>query len=106
MALTRNFRDTVRSRAQREPDFRLGLLKEALKCIHTGDLETGRALLRNYINATMGFRALSHATQIPSPSLQRMFGPKGNPSAKNLFGVLAALQKEEEVEVLLDFRAS
>jgi DNA-binding phage protein len=101
MALTRDFRETIRERAQREPAFRQSLLREGLQLINTGDFATGRAILRNYINATIGFSRLARATKIPSPSLQRMFGPKGNPSAQNLFGVIAALQKAEGVNVEL-----
>ena len=63
----------------------------------SGDDRIGRAILRNYINATVGFRQLEQATSIPANSLMRMFGPKGNPSAKNLFGVLAHLQQQEGV---------
>jgi hypothetical protein len=55
----------------------------------SGDEKAGRAILRNYINATVGFRQLEEATSIPANSLMRMFGPNGNPSAENLFGVLA-----------------
>ena len=105
MALTRDFRQTIRERAQREPEFRLSLLKEGLELIHSGDLDTGRDVFRNDINATIGFPDLARKTAIPSPSLQRMFGPKGNPSAQNLFGVLAALQKAEGVSVELLVRA-
>jgi DNA-binding phage protein len=97
MALTRDFRDTIRERAQREPAFRQAFLREALQLINGGDFATGRGILRNYINATMGFPELARETKIPSPSLQRMFGPKGNPSAQNLFGVIAVLQKAEGV---------
>jgi DNA-binding phage protein len=99
LALTRDFRDTIRERAQREPAFRQSLLLEGLQLINNGDFSTGRSLLRNYINATIGFTELARKTKIPSPSLQRMFGPKGNPSAANLFGVIAALQKAEGVNV-------
>jgi DNA-binding phage protein len=101
MALTRDFRETIRERAQREPAFRQALLREGIELMTSGDFDTGRAILRNYINATIGFIELARKTQIPSPSLQRMFGPKGNPSAVNLFGVIAALQKAEHVNVEL-----
>ncbi len=78
--------------------FRRALLREAIELMLSGDEKTGRAILRNYINATLGFQQLEEATSIPATSLMRMFGPKGNPSAKNLFGVLAAhLQKQEGV---------
>jgi DNA-binding phage protein len=106
MALTRDFRDTIRERAQREPAFRRSLLREGLQLINNGDFATGRAVLRNYINATIGFSELARETKIPSPSLQRMFGPSGNPSAQNLFGVIAALQRTEGVSIKLRMHAS
>jgi DNA-binding phage protein len=105
MALTRDFRDTIRERAKREPAFRQALLREGLQLINAGDFAIGRGILRNYINATMGFPDLARETKIPSASLQRMFGPNGNPSAQNLFGVIAALQKAEGVSVELQIHA-
>jgi hypothetical protein len=101
MALTRNFRETIRDRAQRDPAFRRALLQEAIELLLTGDVETGQGLVRNYINATVGFQELARVVRKPAPSLMRMFGPKGNPSAKNLFGVIAALQKQEGVNFAL-----
>ncbi len=97
MALTRDFRETIRARAQRQPAFRKALLREAIELMLSGDERTGRAILRNYINATLGFPQLGQATAIPATSLMRMFGPSGNPSAKNLFRVLAHLQSQEGV---------
>ena len=79
------------------PQFRKALLREAIELMLSGDEQTGRAILRNYINATVGFQQLEAATSIPATSLMRMFGPNGNPSAKNLFGVLAHLQTHEGV---------
>jgi hypothetical protein len=104
MALTRDFRETIRERAQREPPFRKALLREAIELMLSGDEKTGRAILRNYINATVGFQQLEQATSIPATSLMRMFGPKGNPSARNLFGVLAHLQAQEGVNFALQVR--
>ena len=95
--MTRDFRETIRERAQREPQFRRGLLREAIELMLGGNEKTGREILRNYINATVGFQQLEEATSIPANSLMRMFGPNGNPSAKNLFGVLAHLQAQEGV---------
>ena len=101
MALTRDFRETIRERAQAEPAFRRALLQEAIELMLTGDVTTGKALVRNYINATVGFQELAKAVHTPAPSLMRMFGPKGNPSAKNLFSVIAQLQKQEGVNFAL-----
>ena len=48
-----------------------------------------------YINSTIGFTALGAATRKPPKSLMPMFGPKGNPQARNLFEVIGYLQKQE-----------
>ena len=66
MALTKDFRETIRERAQQEPQFRKALLREAIELMLSGDEKTGRAILRNYINATVGFRQLEEATSIPA----------------------------------------
>ena len=58
-----------------------------------GDMETFKAVLRDYIKATIGFTALSESIGTPPKSLIRMFGPKGNPNADNLFKVIGHLQK-------------
>ena len=94
MALTKNFKETVQARARRDPVFRQALLQEALETMLAGDLATGKAVLRDYINATIGFEELGRATGTPPKSLMRMFGPRGNPQASNLFAVLGHLQKQ------------
>ena len=68
-----------------------------MECILDGDLDTGKAVLRDYVNATLGFQDLEKRTHIPAKSLMRMLGPKGSPSAANLTSILAALQKTEGV---------
>lgn len=63
-----------------------------------GTVDTGKSILRDYINGTIGFEELSDRTHTPAMSLMRMFGPKGNPQAKNLFDVIATLQQAEGVQ--------
>lgn len=60
-------------------------------------------LLRDYVNATVGFQDLEKRTQIPAKSLMRMrmLGPKGSASVVNLARILAALQKTEGVHFAL-----
>jgi DNA-binding phage protein len=99
MALTRSFKETVRARAERDPAFREALLREAIETMLAGDVETGKAVLRDYINATIGFTALGEATGTSPKSLMRMFGPKGNPQAQNLFAVLSHLQKRANLRL-------
>jgi DNA-binding phage protein len=104
MPLTHDFKDTIRARAQREPKFRQALLREAVESYLTGDLETGKSVLRDYVNATIGFQALEEQTDIPVKSLMRMLGPKGSPSAANLSSILTVLQKTEGVRFELSLR--
>ena len=51
----RDFKETVQARALHDPAFREGLLRESIDNMLAGDTETGKALLRDYINATIGF---------------------------------------------------
>jgi DNA-binding phage protein len=91
MVLTRSFKDTVKARADRDPAFRDALFAEAMDALLAGDVEIGKAILRDYINATIGFEALAKNVGTPAKSLMRMFGPNGNPNANNLFAVIAHL---------------
>jgi len=104
MALTRDFKETIRARVARDPKFRKELLREGIECMLTGDIATAKTILRDYINATVGFTELAEATHIPSKSLMRMLGPKGSPSAANLSSILTALQKTEGVRFELSLR--
>ena len=101
MPLTHDFKQTVRARAARDQAFRRALLREAVELIISGDLQTGKAVLRDYVNATVGCPNLEARTDIPTKSLMRMLSPKGSPSAKNLTVIMAALQKSEGVSFRL-----
>ena len=94
MALTRSYKETLFARLKRDPEFRDDMLRKAVESLLAGDVETGKIVLRDYINAGMGFERLSAKVKIPPKSLMRMFGPRGNPQAKNLFAVIRALQKD------------
>ena len=95
MSLTRDFKETIKARIDRDPSFREELLKEGVECLLSGDVDTGKAVLRDYINATIGFRELGGLTEKSPKSLMRMFGPNGNPQARNLFEVIGCLQECE-----------
>jgi DNA-binding phage protein len=94
MPLTRSFKETVLSRVQADPAFRDALLTEATQAMLEGDLATGKAVLRDYINATLGWAELAKAVDRPPTSLIRMFGPKGNPRADSLFSIISHLLKQ------------
>lgn len=96
-ALTREFKETILARILRNPKFRNALLKEGIATVLAGDVDAGKAILRDYIKAAVGFEQLGAETG-PSPkSLIRMFGPSGNPQARNLFAVISHLQRDAEL---------
>jgi DNA-binding phage protein len=106
MALTRDFKDTVVARVQRDPRFREALLTEALNAYLEGDTAAGKAILRDLVNATLGFEELAKETNKPSKSLHRMLAPRGNPSTENFFGIMHALQKKTRVKLRVTTKAS
>lgn len=99
MALSRSFTETVKARADRDPVFREALLAEAVDQFLAGELDTGKAVLRDYINATIGFEQLAAEVGSTSKSLMRMLSPAGNPTASNLFAVLSTVQKAAGVHL-------
>lgn len=101
MSLTKDFRKTVQARAKKDTDFRRAMLTEAIDCFLSGEIEVGKAMLRDYINATIGFEALSKEIQKPSKSLHRMLGPAGNPKTDNFFKILSCLQINEGFELVV-----
>ena len=95
MALTRDFKQTIQARVQRDPAFRRELLREGVETMLHGDVETGKTALRDYINATIGFGELAEVTHRSPKSLMRMLGPKSNPQAQNLFEIVSYLLNQE-----------
>jgi len=104
MALTREFRKTVADRLDRDPQYAAALLAEGVQSLLDGDTATGKAILRDYINGTIGFEKLAERTGGNAKSLMRMFSPGGNPQAAKLFPVIAALQAETGRELAVTAR--
>lgn len=92
MALTRNFKQTVIERVERDPQFAKALLDEAATLFLSGEPETARLILRDLVNATIGFEQLAEITDKPSKSLHRMLSPRGNPSMDNLAAIFGAVR--------------
>lgn len=94
MALTRDFKETVVARVERDPAFAKALLDEATTLLIAGEAETARVMLRDLVNATLGFERLAKMTDVPSKSLHRMLSPKGNPSMDNLAAIFGAVSSK------------
>ncbi|KPA92611.1 MULTISPECIES: DNA-binding protein [Pseudomonas] len=92
MALSRSFKQTIAERAQRDPAFAEALLDEAASLFLNGEPEMARVILRDLVNATVGFEGLARETDKPSKSLHRMLSANGNPSMDNLAAIFAVIR--------------
>jgi DNA-binding phage protein len=99
MALTRDFKSTVLSRVRSDPAFAHALLDEALTLLLNGDPDTAKLILRDLVNATIGFESLAEDIHKPSKSLHRMLSRSGNPTLENFSAVLGAIRKFLKVDV-------
>jgi DNA-binding phage protein len=106
VVLTRRFKDHIKAKIKSDPEFRRALIQEAVQTLIEGDVATARAVLRDFINATIGFDALAKATRIHPKSLMRMFGPNGNPTAANLYQVIRVLQRKTGVRLEVRAKAA
>ena len=102
MTLTRDFKETTQARAERDPEYRAELLKGALEDLLVGEVEMGLAQLRDYINATVGFKELASLVDKSPKTLMQMFGPQGNPAAKNFFPIIYHLAEYEGIHFELN----
>ena len=96
---TRSFKEFIQKHVAADPEFAEALFREAVDLLLAGEVQTGKAILRDYIKATVGFEKLGSATGTQPKSLIRMFGPRGNPQARNLFNVIGYLQKHAGIEL-------
>ena len=99
MARTRDFKETVAARVQNVPAFAQALLDEAITLFVNGEPESAKLILRDLVNATVGFEALADEIHKPAKSLHRMLSKSGNPTMSNISAVFAAIKRALKVEV-------
>ena len=99
MALTRDFKETVKKRVDGDPEFAKALLHEAVNLMLDGDSSTAKLILRDLINATVGFERLAEEVHKPSKSLHRMLSTSGNPTMENLSAIFATIKKALNVRI-------
>ena len=98
MPLTREFKETVAARVQKDPAFAQALLDEAITLFVNGEPESAKLIPRDLVNATVGFEALAEEIHKPAKSLHRMLSQSGNPTMSNISAVFAAIKRALKVE--------
>lgn len=99
MALSRNFKQTIADRAERDPAFATAMLDEAATLFLNDEPDVARAVLRDLVNATVGFETLARKTRTPSKSLHRMLSVAGNPTMDNLAAIFGTIRKSLKVSL-------
>ena len=84
---------TLQARIKADPAFAEALLREATDMFLNGEAEASRLLLREVVNATVGFEQIALATNRPSKSVHRMLSARGNPTMESLSAVFSAIRK-------------
>ena len=97
--LTRDFRITLHARIKRSPNFRKELLKVMVECLLQGDVGTGRAMLYDYIKATIGFQKLGKLIAKSPDNLMQMFTSEDSLDAHTLFAVIHCLQQQAGLQL-------
>ena len=98
MALTRDFEETVAARVHGDPAFAQALLDEVITLFINGEPDTAKLILRDLVNATVGFESLAEEINKPAKSLHRMLSASGNPTMSNVSAIFAAIKRALKVE--------
>ena len=85
--------ETIQARIKKDRAFAEALLREAADMFLNGEAEAARLLLRDVVNATVGFEQIAVETKRPSKSVHRMLSARGNPTMESLSAVFSATRK-------------
>ncbi|ABB24690.1 transcriptional regulator [Chlorobium phaeovibrioides] len=101
MALTKSYRDTLKARVERDPEFRAALFEEAMSAFLNGETGVGKALLKDLVHSTIGFEGLALELKKSSKSLHRMLAPSGNPTIGNFFQMIGAIKRTGDLDLTM-----
>ncbi len=99
MSITRDYKDTISERVNSDPAFTAALLDEAITLFLNGEPDVARLVLRDLVNATLGFEALAAEIERPGKSLHRMLSARGNPTMNNLTKIICVLRDRLDLDI-------
>jgi DNA-binding phage protein len=106
MSITRDYKETINERIKRDPEFTAAMLDEAITLFLNGEPQVARLVLRDLVNATVGFEELSLEVEKPSKSLHRMLSARGNPTMDNLTKIIGILRKKLALDIEVHTKSS
>ncbi len=99
MSITRDYKQTINERVNKDPVFTAALLDEAITLFLNGEPDVARLVLRDLVNATLGFEELAAEIDRPSKSLHRMLSARGNPTMDNLTKIIGILRDKLGLDI-------
>jgi len=99
MSITRDYKETINERVNKDPAFTAALLDEAITLFLNGEPDVARLVLRDLVNATIGFEALALELDKSSKSLHRMLSARGNPTMDNLTKIIDILRQQLGLDI-------
>ena len=102
MAPTLDVKEIFRDRARIDPEFADALLEQSVECLHTGEVNVARIILRDYIHATMGLDQLSRLTGKSPDNLTHLLKTDSNPEALDLLEVASLIQQHKHAQLTAD----
>ena len=99
MSITRDYKETINERINKDPAFTAALLDEAITLFLNGEPDVARLVLRDLVNATIGFETLALEVDKSSKSLHRMLSARGNPTMDNLTKIIDILRKQLGLDI-------
>ncbi|WP_298822840.1 transcriptional regulator [uncultured Roseibium sp.] len=92
-------KDSLKAMVERKLELATEMLEDAINALLAGDVDEGRLLFRQYINATIGFQELARRTGKADKTLMQMLSASGNPTVSNLFEIIHVCTKAEGVTI-------
>lgn len=84
---------------QEDREFLKAHLANAIASFFNGEHGAARLMLRDIVNATIGFAELAAKLNKSDKGLMQMLTEKANPSAEHLFGIIYEVMKHEHLVV-------
>lgn len=103
MALTRDYKETVVARIQRDRKFARALYAEALSALLDGETTEGLSMLRDLVHAQITFKELARQTGLGEKSLHRMLNRNGNPTARHLGVIIKSMAEDLGIKPRVEF---
>ena len=99
MALTVDVKEAIIARARSDSEFADGILEQSAECLLNGEVNVGKLILRDYIDAILGIEQLSRLTGMPPDDIEHMLEPDGSPETDDLLETINCIRQHKDTHI-------